>query len=128
MDVLVYYLLFVAKCKTGCLGGHPVFSRRRMMKESYLLERKYKNLNFNFEINKKKKEYWNLILGEKNIEELLCYNRLFRAYLEGREFEAQKREIVFLVQNIKNGKKKRILYLGKLKIKVYFLQNFTSFF
>lgn len=128
MDVLVYYLLFVAKCKTGCLGGHPVFSRRRMMKESYLLERKYKNLNFNFEINKKKKEYWNLILGEKNIEELLCYNRLFRAYLEGREFEAQKREIVFFSTEYKEWEKKRILYLGKLKIKVYFLQNFTSFF
>lgn len=98
------------------------------MKESYLLERKYKNLNFNFEINKKKKEYWNLILGEKNIEELLCYNRLFRAYLEGREFEAQKREIVFFSTEYKEWEKKRILYLGKLKIKVYFLQNFTSFF
>lgn len=98
------------------------------MKESYLLERKYKNLNFNFEINKKKKEYWNLILGEKNIEELLCYNRLFRAYLEGREFEAQKREIVFFSTEYKEWEKKADTISRKIKNKSLFFAEFYQFF
>lgn len=98
------------------------------MKESYLLERKYKNLNFNFEINKKKKEYWNLILGEKNIEELLCYNRLFRAYLEGREFEVQKREIVFFSTEYKEWEKKADTISRKIKNKSLFFAEFYQFF
>lgn len=59
------------------------------MKDTYLWERDYRK-DQRKPVNKKKKQYWDQLLGENMVTELQKYNPNFQAYLEDRRFERKE--------------------------------------